>query len=246
MTLPRGIGLGLGPAGKRSSSLWIIVRDQTVAEKERRKAAYAAAELLLPKVASRSRWPDTVTDDFGFAIHPNMAREYRDARRTVLLTTLTPREKNRLLHRMALIRARSPCPCPSRYTSKHIEGDLERLNEFAQKRNEKIALTPDEDAEEAHLRARYDSFVYGPEQVARRRRDALVKKARTLHRQGRRLSRRERTEWQFLQLLYPEPPQFKDYFVEADRSPFAGEPSRPDGLYYSQTRETPPPLSPTA
>ena len=87
--------------GQAIESLWIIVRDQTVAEKERRKAAYAAAELLLPKVASRSRWPDTVTDDFGFAIHPNMAREYRDARRTVLLTTLTPREKNRLLHRMS-------------------------------------------------------------------------------------------------------------------------------------------------
>jgi len=227
-----------GNRGQRLAALWTIAGDQSVPEKERRQAAYGAAELLLPKVASRSRWPQAMPDEFGFAAHPDIAREYRDAFVTLRTSVLTTAQKKKLLARMALIRARAPCPCPKDYQVKHMREDARRLSEFVGKRNEKVPLTPAEDAEEAHRRLRFDSYRYGPETAGCVRLEALKEKqgGDQPWRQRRRLSRRDLAELRLLRLLYPPiAPEAKPEPRELDEThyhPFKDEMPAADGNFY--------------
>lgn len=226
---------GEGKRGQRLAAFWTIARDQSVPEKDRRKAAYGAAELLLPKVASRSRWPQAMPDKFGFAVHPDIAREYRDAFVT-LRTSVTAAQQKKLLARMAMIRARFPSPCPSHYQLAHIGEDANRLSEFVGKRNAKVPLTPAEDAEEAHRRLRSDSYRYGPENAGYVRLKVLKQTQRELKLRRRRLSPRERAELRLLRLLYPPiPPELKLEPREWDESyyhPFKNEMPAVDGNFY--------------
>ena len=54
-----------------------VVRDESAAPKDRRKAALAAALILLPVSSNKKKW-GALTDHFGIAINPGMVREYRD------------------------------------------------------------------------------------------------------------------------------------------------------------------------
>jgi len=71
--------------------------------------------------------------------------------------------------RIKEIRQSLQCPCPSKYELKHHQGDKERLEILADRRATGTVFTAEEDAEEAHRMARYDSFLDGPEIAALRR-----------------------------------------------------------------------------
>ena len=71
--------------------------------------------------------------------------------------------------RIKEIRQSPQCPCPSKYELKHHQGDKERLEILADRRATGTVFTAEEDAEEAHRMARYDSFLDGPEIAALRR-----------------------------------------------------------------------------
>ena len=86
-----------------------------------------------------------------------------------------------------------------------------RLVEIARKREAGIALRPEEDAEEAHRKARLDCYAEGPEQTARRYKDDLYW-ADLRFRKGRffkdemvapPLSRKERNDFLLLRWLFP-------------------------------------------
>jgi hypothetical protein len=220
----------------RLELLWSIARDPTAAERTRRKAAYQATEILLPKVPSRSRWPQPfLPDQFGFAIPPDIAREYRDARRILRLAQLTAGEKKKLANRMALIRARYS-PCPSLYCQEQIERDADWLGEIALKRSDGIALTPREDGEEAHRRTRFDCFLHGPEAAARRRCGELSERARTLRLQSQDLSLREQAELRLLQLLHPKPLPHTQPPDEFKYHPFKTQVPDENGMFFPPLR----------
>jgi hypothetical protein len=91
-------------------ALCILVRDQSLPEQDRRKAAYAIAVLLLPKVPGRSNWPDAEPDEFGLAIHADIAREYRDGYVALKSGSLAPAKRKQLATRRKKIRAHFTCP----------------------------------------------------------------------------------------------------------------------------------------
>jgi hypothetical protein len=69
----------------------------------------------------------------------------------------------KLQARIKEIRQSLQCPCPSKYQLKHLQGDKERLEILAGRRATGTVFTAEEDAEEAHRMAWYDSFLDGPE-----------------------------------------------------------------------------------
>ncbi len=83
---------------------------------------------------------------------------------------------------------------------------------FPRLRDDKIALTEAQDAEEAHLRARYDTFANGPEQTARRRCTALQDAERRFKMGllNRKLSRKAQNDLVLLRWLYPKKIDFTD------------------------------------
>ena len=66
-----------------------------------------------------------------------------------------------------MIQQRLECPCPARYGTKQRLKDRERVRELTQRRQSKIVLTEEQNAEEAHLMARSDSLRAGPEEAAK-------------------------------------------------------------------------------
>jgi hypothetical protein len=99
---------------------------------------------------------------------------------------------------------------PSRYDNKQIWEDRIRLATLARKREDGIALTPDEDAEEAHRNARLGCYADGPEQTARRYRqdleaaDLRFRRSR-FFKEGMTAppSRKQRNDFRLLRWLYP-------------------------------------------
>lgn len=155
--------------------------------RHRRKAALEAAQHFLPKITSdgaeRSR---AVADEVGFVISPKMTREYRDSR---LQLRQLPRsrgynaaaiaqKRRKLQARMENILWRLLAPCPSRYGKVENSADRQRLIHFAGRRDAGMAFTEEEDAEEAHVRARVDCLEAGPERTARRHLLELKERAR--------------------------------------------------------------------
>jgi hypothetical protein len=69
----------------------------------------------------------------------------------------------KLQSRIEEIQLSLQCPCPSKYTTKHVKLDQERLEVLNRRRALGNVFPPEEDAEEALRMARYDSFLYGPE-----------------------------------------------------------------------------------
>ena len=211
----------LAPAGQdwnpqALDALFGIVQDAAADPKARRKAALKIAEFLLPKSGKKAK---AVADDYGFTINPNLASEYRNIQLEVRSLAKQP---TRVLPAVALriqkLRARSDavlrrlqCPCPTKYGNREAAKDFNRLIEFIKWRDDKTALTEVQDAEEAHLRARYDTFATSPEAMARRRRSALQDAERLFKKSlltgdlhAPPLSRKDQSDLELLRWLYPE------------------------------------------
>jgi hypothetical protein len=198
-------------------ALFGFVSDAKVPDRERRKAAVKLAAYFLPKTPVNKRWRFT-KDECGFAINAEIARDYRAIDFELQALKGHPnRDFSEFVQRIAklqprrdAIRLRLKDPCPTRYDAEEIWQDRIRLVTFATKRNAGIALTTEEDAEEAHRKARFDCYMEGPERTAQRRRQDL-QEADDLFRKNRffkdptppPLSRQERNDLWLLRWLYP-------------------------------------------
>jgi hypothetical protein len=193
-----------------------IVSDANASAKARRKAATKLASYFLPKKPVNKRWR-FIADECGFAINADIAREYRAIDFELRDLKRHPnRDFPEIAQRIRKLQARSDailqrlqCPPPMGYGDKDFSEDWIRLETFARKREAGIALTTEEDAEEAHRNARFDCYAEGPERTARRRRQHL-EAADNLFRKGRffgvggtaPLSRKARNDLGLLRLLY--------------------------------------------
>jgi hypothetical protein len=230
-----------------------IVTDASASAKARRKTAVKLATYFLPKKLVNKRWRFT-TDECGFAINAEIAREYRaidfelrDLKRRP--TRDFPEIAQRLRRLQAridairqrlqcpppkddgdkdVIRQRHQCPPPKGYGDKEFSDDWIQLETFARKREAGIALSSEEDAEEAHRNARFDCYAEGPEQTARRRRQHL-EDADNLFRKNRffkvgntaPLSRQDRNDLWLLRWLYPPLNSKRQLSAEAEAEALA-------------------------
>jgi hypothetical protein len=182
----------------------------------------------------------TPVDDYGFAITPEIAAEYRDARfelrRLLRIGSNHPSTRNKLEKlraRMNAILHRIQCRCPSLYGMDQGSDDGKRLICFLHRRDEEMNLSEEETAEEAHRRARYDSFE-GAECAVRERLATLREKQRYFRNGvGPRLTRKERTDLRFLRQLDPSP-KHRSYDADDDLHyhPLRDEPFAEDGNLY--------------
>jgi hypothetical protein len=228
--------------------LFGVVQDATADPKVRSKAALKIAQFLLPKVGKK---PKIIPDEYGFLINPTLASAYRDMQFQLRALVNTPACKipvnaekiKKLEARSDAIQRRLQAPCPSKYGVEQASNDWARLVEFMSLRDNGTALTEAQEAEEAHLRARFDVFAASPESIARRRRAALQEAERKFKRSrlfrelyppAPPLSRQERNTLKLLRWLYPEPKrtsQLDDFEMDRDH-PFADELLAPDGNLY--------------
>jgi hypothetical protein len=261
-----------------------IVSDASASAKARRKAAAKLATYFLPKKPANKRWRFTA-DECGFAINAEIAREYRaidfELRDLKRHPSRDFPEIAQRIQRLQLridairqrlqcpppkddgdkdaIRQRLQCPPPKAYGDKEFSDDWIQLVTFARKREAGIALSPEEDAEEAHRNARFGCYSEGPEQMARRRRrhledaDNLLRKNRFFGIGSRApLSRNERDDLRLLRWLYPplhrKSQRFDDTEADAEaqtnakapdaepwkRHAFRDEAPAADGNFYPQ------------
>jgi hypothetical protein len=227
-----------------------VVQDVTANPKARRKAALKIAEYLLPKVPKK---PKVLPDEYGFWIGPKLASAYRDIQLELRDLKSEPTRKipaiaariEKLEARSKQIHRRLQVPCPTTYGDKEATNDFVRLAQFDSLRANETALTESQQAEEAHVRARYDVFCEGPEAIARRRRQELQDANRRfrMHRftgefYAPPLTRKERSTLKLLRWLYPAPPkpilsELDDFWIEMLRDhPFVHELSAPNGNFY--------------
>jgi len=203
--------------GSAPDLLLSIARDTAAKDADRRKAATQIAEFFLPKHTGekkprRGKFPP---DEFGFAVDPELARELRDSK--TKLSSLererkrTPHafaQKARNLHaRIEEIQRSLQCPCPSRYGVKQIRSDYERLKIFADRREQRDLFPPEEDLEEARRMARRDSFLNGPEVMARMSLKDLRNRKRVAENGGPPITAAQETRFRFLALRYPSAPR---------------------------------------
>jgi hypothetical protein len=146
-----------------------VMRDPEAPFDLRTKAARIVAPFVHPKPASRK--PGLVINDpYGFVVDPVAAREVRDAyrRHYRLFQTVHMRGWEDRRHQEAYFRYRNMAwslvksiECPESYTSEDEDKDLGRRDELFRKwLHGKFPhqLTPEEDAEEAHLYGRIGAF----------------------------------------------------------------------------------------
>ena len=221
-----------------------IAQDTTVATDQRRKAASAAAQHFLPKKPGiRIWWVNAPADEYGFAITPQIAAEYRDSKLELHHLANSGSNSPALSRKVEKLRARTQailhrlqCPCPSRYGMDQRVADGNRLAYFLRKREAKNPLTEKQEAEEAHRSARVDSLDQGPESAARQRLSILRDKARIFkNASGPRLTRKERVDLRLLRLLYPQHSPYR-FNPDADlfHYPLRDQPVAADGNLYPQ------------
>jgi len=175
-----------------------------------------------------------------FGVDRDIRLELRALQRTRKIPAVAEMIK-KLEARSDQILRRLEMPYPTAYRDKEAASDLERLIALG---NE-AALTEAQQAEEAHLRARYAVFRASPESIARRRREALEdadRRFRMSRLDGNfhapRLSPKERNDLKLLRRFYPAEPNQSRSLVEDDRFetgrdyPFAHELPAPDGNFY--------------
>jgi hypothetical protein len=233
-------------------ALFGVVQDASADPKVRRKAALKIAEFLLPKAGKK---PKIIPDEYGFSINPNLASAYRDIQLELQALVNEPTRKipaiaekiKKLEARSDAIRQRLQVPCPSKYGNKEAGNDCDRLMQFTALRDNQTALTEAQNAEEAHLRARFDVFAASPESIARCRRQALedaerrfIKSRLTGDFPAAPLSRKDHNELELLRWLYPKPKRNLsqldgDDGLEMYRDhPFVDELQAPDGNFYQR------------
>ena len=175
----KSAGVEPSNTAKQSSlkMLFGIVLDTTVTADQRRKAALEATNYLLPKKPGMERWwINAPVDEYGFVITPEIAAEYRDAklelRRLSRSRIKRPEDKKTKSKNCGRASKRDPAqttvPLPVAIWEGPTGADDTTLIYFLQRRDEKTNLSEEESAEEAHRRARYESFFEGPERAARR------------------------------------------------------------------------------
>jgi len=233
-----------------------IVQDGAVDGTARRKAALKISAFLLPKVAKKAK---ALPDEYGFAVHPNLASAYRDIQLELRALMNGPNWKipaialkiKKLEARADAIRRRLQAPCPSKYGFKDASKDSTRLLRFTGLRDHTIALSEAQDAEEAHVKVRFAMWEFGPQEILRRRRKAL-EKADQLFKKGQLeadfygppLSRQEQDELGYLRRLFADPKRdldpeekqerarFDEEFLMCHYHPFKDERPAPDGNFY--------------
>jgi hypothetical protein len=203
-----------------------VVQEEATQPAERRKAGAELALYFLPKkpTQKKSRRGNPVTDQYGFVVDPDVARELRDAK--LALARLSKRklrphtfaQKATMLQvRIKEIHESLQCPCPSQYSLKDkydgadVDGaifrDSVRLGYLGQRRAARQLLTPEEDLEEAICAARRDSFMNGPEVTAKRRLVELRNRERAAREKwGPPLTPTQHAAFRLLTLLYPASP----------------------------------------
>jgi hypothetical protein len=227
-------------------ALFGIVQEITAAPKARRRAALKIAEFLLPKTAKKAK---ALPDEYGFTVNPHLAAHYRDIELQVRSLENQPSriipanaEKLRKLKARAdAIRRRLQVPCPTKYGYKQVANDYFRLLDFTGLRDEKIALTEEWAAEEAHRKVRFDVFATSPESVAQRRRQELQDAERRSYNRGDRgyfypppLSHKDQNDLELLRWLYAKH-KSNDEPVEPEIHgchPFLHESPASDGNFY--------------
>ena len=218
-----------------------IARDTVTHPVQRRKAAAEAAQHFLPKKSGPKRWWNNAPiDEYGFAITPQIAAEYRDLK--IKLRSLpqshgnftAAQEAAELRGRVEAILYRLRCPRPSLYGFDQLADDHRRLVAFARQREAKRPLSEIEDAEEARSKARLDCFAANPECAARLRLNALTDKERAFRRRaGPPLTRKDYVDLRFLRLLYSqEAPPSLDPDMDLGYLPLRDEPFAADGNLY--------------
>ena len=234
--------------------LFSIVQDVAASLSQRRTAASEAALHFLRKNPARG-WPGAIPDDCGFVISPKMAKEYRDSKLRLRELLENPgselaavaKTRNALRARIKTILERLESPSPDRYSIMQWLDDRKWLLESAKKRESKVVLTEEDDAEEAHRMARADSFGAGPEVAAKKRLYELKEKERVFRSRGDRLTRKELTDLRLLRLLYSPTQSSLSFGPDDDLGyhPFRDEPVAEDGnLYPPKSRLRPVPGSP--
>ena len=227
--------------------LFNIAQDTGVHPDQRRKAASEAAQHFLPKkLGIKKWWVNAVPDEYGFAITPQIAAEYRDIRielrRLRGNSPAIARRAAKMRERLNAILHRLSCPCPSQYGKDQLDEDGRRLIGFLRLRETEVPLSETQNAAEAHCRARYDCYFEGPEMAARERLSLLEVKERGFRISfGPRLTRKEAVELRFLRLLYPRsrqsplPPDQDDFYQPLRDAPLAVD----GNLYPSHSKLAP-------
>lgn len=199
----------------RLDLLLSIVRDEAATEAGRRRAASEIAEFFLPKTHGRKRIKFSA-DEFGFSVDPQLAKEFRDIRweiaclaykRNKLPPDAFAKKVSKLYARLNAIRQVLQPPDPSKYTKQALKLDEERLETLRKKRATNAIFSPEEDVEEARRMVRIESFLAGPEKIARARLENLRQKKRAFDKgYGVPLTPAETTTYRYLSLLYPLEP----------------------------------------
>jgi hypothetical protein len=219
-----------------------IVRETAAHPVQRRKAAAEAAQYFLPKKPGPKRWwSNAPIDQYGFAITPQIAAEYRDLKfklRSLLEAgaenPAATQEAAKLRRYAEAILYRLQCPCPSLYGIDQLADDYKRLVVFGRQRDAKATFSESEDAEEARCKARLDCFGAGPECAALLRLSALREKERRFEwASGLPLTRKEHADLRFLRLLYPCETRLRfDPDLEPGYVALRDEPLAADGNLY--------------
>jgi hypothetical protein len=156
-----------------------------------RRQPILRSKCLLPPCLTRTqdnrsaKKQAVVADRYGFTVDRALATKLRNeiARVSVLKKRRNPRPQDRktIQRLQEKIRAKLimlQCPCPSQYRARDAAKDRERMLYLGHKRRSRAKLTPNEDAELAHVNARYWSYGFGPEAQARARLSLLKNKER--------------------------------------------------------------------
>lgn len=217
---PRSAASPLAEAMSRDTleALFDIVCDANAPTEARRKAAMTLATYFLPKKPANKRWRGFTKDKCGFAINAEIARDYRAVDSELWALKRHPnRDFPEFMQRIVKLQAkrgairwRLKCPSHTRYGAEQIREDYSELVALAAKREDGIALTAEEDNEEAHRKARFDSYLEGPERLPKRRRQDLESRDH-FFRMNRffgaptppPLSRKEANDLWLLRWLYP-------------------------------------------
>jgi hypothetical protein len=175
------------------------------------KVSLATLPYTHPRQSTRPPKPTVVIDRFGFTVEPALARKLRNeiARLSVLKKRRNPHPRDqkamqKLNKKIDAKLATLECPCPSCYSAGQAAEDKEKIEYLWRKRRSRRKLTPNEDAELAHINARYCAFARGSEVQARARLRVLKAKERTQRlANGRPLNPWEKGGLNVLTILYP-------------------------------------------
>jgi hypothetical protein len=198
-----------------------ILNDEKTPANLKVKVSLATLPYTHPRQSKREKQA-VVADRHGFTVDRALATKLRNeiARVSALKKRRNPRPQDRktMQRLQEKIRAKLitlQCPCPSQYRARDAAKDRERVLYLGHKRRSRAKLTPNEDAELAHVTARYWSYGFGPEAHARERLNVLKNKERIDQ-----LTPSEKGRFRALTILYPpetpKPTADREAFLESD------------------------------